>query len=169
MTIGLGKLNAQLSKIEEEVCNADFLKEAGMFVQSAAKINTPAFSGYLRNNIFVDYHEDEQGKTAEVYTNVSYAPYVEFGTGPKGMVDHDGTSPEITPVYTLDPWWIHESDVDITLAEMYHWSYIDTPQGRFYKCYGQAAQPFMYPALKDNEKEVLDIIKKGVNKAIKND
>ena len=44
--------------------------------------------------------------------------------------------------------------------------YIDTPEGRFYKCSGQPAQPFLYPALKDNEKEVLGIMQKEINKIL---
>ena len=164
---GLGKLTIQLDKISEAVESGQFLKDAGMFVQSAAKLNAPAFSGYLRDNIFVDYTEDEDGKTAEVYTSVSYAPYVELGTGPKGAMEHEGISPEVTPAYTMHPWWIHESQVDKEVAEMYHWFYIDTPDGRFYKCSGQPALPFMYPALKDNENEVLDIIRDGINKVMR--
>ena len=58
------------------------------------------------------------------------------------------------PAYVQKPWWIHESQVDKETAERYHWFFIDTPEGRFYQCSGQAAQPFLYPALKNNEKRV---------------
>ena len=84
------------------------------------------------------------------------APYVEFGTGPKGQADHAGISPDVTPVYSQSPWWIHESQVDRTIAERYRWFYIDTPQGRFYQCTGQPAHPFMYPALHDNEDKIME-------------
>ena len=87
------------------------------------------------------------------------APYVEFGTGPKGQADHAGISPEVTPVYTQAPWWIHESQIDRRTAEKYRWFYIDTPQGRFYQCTGQPAHPFLYPALHDNEDKILKNMK----------
>ena len=67
----------------------------------------------------------------------------------------------------MEPWWIHESDLDVGVAEMYHWPYIDTPDGRFYKCSGQPARPFMYPALKDNEDEVIRIMNSDIEKVLK--
>lgn len=163
---GLGKLCAQLDKIVSEMEAAGYVKEAGQFVRSAAVLRAPKFSGHMQNNIFLDVESTDEGVTGTVYTNTSYAPYVEMGTGPKGAADHDGISPEVTPVYRMYLWWIHESDIDIGVAEFYHWLYIDTPEGRFYKCSGQPAQPFLYPALKDNEKEVLDIIRNGLNKIL---
>ena len=78
-----------------------------------------------------------------VYTNKAYAMYVEMGTGPKGAANHAGISPVASPAYTMSPWWIHESQVDKEAAEEYHWFYLDTPDGRFYQCTGQSAQPFM--------------------------
>ena len=46
--------------------------------------------------------------TGICYTDKKYGPYVEFGTGPKGQENHEGISPDTTPVYTQSPWWIHE-------------------------------------------------------------
>ena len=89
------------------------------------------------------------------YTNKAYAGYVEMGTGPKGEANHSGISPVVNPSYTQNPWWIHESQIDKGLAERYHWFYIETEDGRFYQCTGQPAQPFMYPALKNNEDRVV--------------
>ena len=96
-----------------------------------------------------------------------YAPYLEFGTGPKGQENHAGISPEITPAYTQNPWWIHESQVDRRVAEKYHWFYLDTPDGRFYLCTGQPAYPFMYPALKDSQDQILEGMKADFSAAIK--
>ena len=163
---GIGKLCAQLDKIVSEAQAAQYVKEAAQLVRSAAVLRTPKSSGYLQNNIFCDVEERDNEVTGTIYTNVSYAPYVEFGTGPKGAADHDGISPEVTPAYRMSPWWIHENDIDIGVAEFYRWPYIDTPEGRFYKCSGQPAQPFLYPALKDNEKEVLNIMRSGLNKVL---
>ena len=106
--------------------------------------------------------------TGICYTDKKYGPYVEFGTGLKGQANHEGISPDATPVYTQSPWWIHEgsgwNEVDRETAEKCGWFYIDTPEGRFYQCTGQAAQPFMYPALKNNEKQIEQVIREELRK-----
>ena len=163
----MSDISVLLDKVVAEANNPKHLKQAGQYVQTAAKLLAPADSGYLRNSIFLDVDTVEDGLEATVYTNVQYAPYVEFGTGPKGFANHSGVSPEVTVAYTMEPWWIHESQIDPAVAERYHWFYIDTEQGRFYRCDGQPAQPFMYPALHDNTKTVVDILKRGIEGAIK--
>lgn len=135
------------------------MKKAVQFVQTAAKANVPVRDGELRESILTDVEKKWGTVTGTVYTNKSYAGYVEFGTGPKGQANHAGISPDINPTYTQKPWWIHESQIGRDVAESYGWSYIDTPDGRFYHCYGQPAQPYMYPALHDNREYVLKILK----------
>jgi hypothetical protein len=49
-------------------------------------------------------------------------------------------------------------------AEKYKWFYVDTPDGRFYQCTGQAAQPFLYPALKNNELEIAHYFEEAIEK-----
>lgn len=167
---GADKLIMKLGKIEGEFDNPQNLDDAVQFVRSAAVMLAPVgpSGGNLRNSIQTRvYQKDDGTHVGEVYTRCQYAMYVEFGTGPKGAADHAGTSPDAHPSYTPNPWWIHESQLDVGVAEMYHWHHIDTPEGRFYICYGQAAQPFMYPALKDNEQTVLDILKGGYEEAIR--
>lgn len=170
--IGAGKLVIQLGKIQSALKDPSYINDAGQFVRSAAVMLAPVglgpSSGDLRSSIQMrSYQEDTGAYVAEVYTRKEYAHYVELGTGPKGAANHAGISPEVSPSYTPSPWWIHESQLDIGVAQMYHWNYIDTPDGRFYICYGQAAQPFMYPALKDNEQTVLDILRGGYQEAIR--
>ena len=89
---------------------------------------------------------------------------MEFGTGPKGQANHEGISPDVAVSYSQSPWWIHESQVGRETAERYGWPCIDTPDGRFYRCSGQAAQPYMYPALKNNEQEIERIFEEAVKK-----
>lgn len=163
----MSDISVTLDKLVAAAENPKYLKEAGQYVQTAAKLLAPADSGYLRNSIFLDVSKGEEGLEATVYTNVQYAPYVELGTGPKGAANHAGISPEVTPAYTMEPWWIHESQVDPAVAERYGWYYIETEQGRFYRCDGQPAQPFMYPALHDNHKTVIDILRRGIKEALK--
>lgn len=164
-----GKTVIQLGKIIGELGDPQNINEAGQFVRSAAILNAPVgpSGGNLRNSIQMTTYTENDMYVAEVYTRMQYAHYVELGTGPKGAANHSGISPEVSPSYTPNPWWIHESQLDVGVAEMYHWHYIDTADGRFYICYGQAAQPFMYPALKDNEQTVLDILKGGYQEAIR--
>lgn len=132
--------------------------EAIQFVRSAAVENCHADTGELRQSIFAEVTEQEDTVTGTCWTNKVYAPYLEFGTGPKGQEKHAGISSEVTPVYTQQPWWIHESQVDRRVAEKYRWPCIDTPDGRFYKCSGNPAYPFLYPAMKDNEEQILKIL-----------
>lgn len=124
-------------------------------------------SGELNQKIRISTEQQDEKVIGTVYTNVKYAPYIEFGTGPKGEKNHEGISPLVTPVYSQSPWWIHESQIDMETAEKYHWFYIDTKDGRFYQCSGQAAQPFLYPALKNNEDRVTRNISNYVAREIR--
>ena len=164
---GYPEFSAQLGRICSDMGKAEGVRQATQFVRGAAVLLAPGRTSYLRDNIFADLDTDGNTAVGTVYTNVSYSPYIELGTGPKGAANHNGISPEVNPTYTMEPWWIHESQIDIGTAEQYHWSYIDTPDGRFYKCIGQPAQPFMYPALKDNENEVMKIINKDLDNILK--
>lgn len=157
----------QLALIKDAFVNRQNLLDAGNYVLSAAKLAVNRDSGYLAQNIFLDITKENGVMAAEVYTKVEYAPYLEFGTGQKGAADHDGISPEVTPAYRMSPWWIHESMVDAGTAEKYHWFAIDTPQGKFYQCTGQPARPFLYPALHDNIDTVKDILRDGIDGAVK--
>lgn len=133
-------------------------------VQAEAKSLCPVYDGELRDSIYTSVENGEESIRGTCYTNKSYAAYVEFGTGPKGQANHEGISPDVAVSYSQSPWWIHESQVGRETAERYGWPYIDTPDGRFYRCSGQAAQPYMYPALKNNEQEIERIFDEAVKK-----
>ncbi len=164
---GINKFCMQLHKISAEMQKAEYVEEAIQLVRNAAVAAAPGYSGYLKHNIFHDLESDGNAITGTVYTNVSYAYFIEKGTGPRGEANHAGISPEMEPVYKSEPWWIHEDDLDIGVAEMYRWPYMDTPKGRFYKCSGQPARPFMYPALKDREEDVLKILNGGLDEVLR--
>lgn len=151
---GLDELMQKYGKLAEQATKEVMGRAVGAsmkMVQGEAKLLCLVDNGELRQSIKTRVEVEEDRTVGIVYTNKSYAPYVEFGTGPKGEANHVGISPEVTPVYSQSLWWIHESQIDADVAEKYHWFYIETPDGRFYQCSGQAAQPFMYPALKNNE------------------
>lgn len=119
-------------------------------VQGEAKLLCPVDSGALRGSIRVSV--EEQGDMVEgcIFTNMEYAPYVEFGTGPVGEANHTGVSPQVDLSYSQTGW--------------------KTPFGY---TEGQSAQPFLYPALKDNEERVkrniANYISREIRKACKND
>lgn len=171
MIDGLDKLMRKFEGLARNV--ADDNLERGVanqmkIVQADAKLNCPVNNGELRQSIKTMTEREVRHKvTGTCYTNKAYAVYVEMGTGPKGDADHAGISPAVSPAYTLEPWWIHESQIDADVAEQYHWFYIDTDEGRFYKCSGQAASPFMYPALKNNEDRVTKNLKNYIAKKIR--
>lgn len=148
----------ELDKKLKQLAEIDMKRAVGEVIQIvrlAATLNCPIDTGELQQDIAADVEGDSIRAIGTCWTNKAYAPYVEFGTGPKGQADYAGISPDVTPVYTQSPWWIHESQVDRRVAEKYRWFYIDTPEGRFYQCTGQPAHPFMYPALHDNEDKIL--------------
>lgn len=166
MIEGMDHLIKRIEKYE----NLSIEKPVGKainYVQSAAKAGCPVHDGELRESIFTATEQRGDAVYGICYTNKQYAPYVEMGTGPKGQANHNGISPNVAVAYSQSPWWIHESQIDKSIAEKYHWFYIDTPEGRFYQCTGQSARPFMYPALKDNEKEVTQIIAEDIRRQLK--
>lgn len=163
----------ELDKKFEKMLEADVRKGVSKgiaFVQETAKSNCPSFDGQLRQSIYTDIEEDAGIVRGICGPKVKHGVFVELGTGPKGQANHEGISPEIAVTYTQEPWWIHEglgeNEIDRAVAEHYHFPYIDTPQGRFYKCSGQAAQPYLYPAIKDNEDEIVKIIGKEIKKQL---
>ena len=133
-------------------------------VRNAAVRLCPTNHGELKGSIVWKVEQSDGMIIGTVYTNKKYAMYVEFGTGPKGQANHEGISPDVAVSYSQSPWWIHESQVGRETAERYGWPYIDTPDGRFYRCSGQAAHPYMYPALKNNEQEIEKIFEEAVKK-----
>ena len=157
------KLHSKIASIADGVADKYIEKAVAnglQPVQATAKLLVPVgtigadSNGGLRESIKKRTERTASGARGEVYTNASYAAYVELGTGPRGDQNHKDISPNVNPTYTMEPWWIHESQIDEKIAEKYKWYYIDTEQGRFYQCLGQPAQPFMYPALERNEKNV---------------
>lgn len=166
MIEGIEKLKKRFQNYE----NVDMtrpISKAILHVQAAAKAGCKAVSGELRESIFVSVDQKENHTVGTCYTNKLYAPYVEFGTGPKGQENHVGISPDVSVAYTQTSWWIHESQIDEETAEKYHWFYLDTPEGRFYQCTGQPARPFLYPALKDHKEEAAQIIQDEVRRQLK--
>lgn len=94
----LGRLN----KISDVNIN-ESVKQATTFVHAQAKALAPVDTGALAGSIHMDVKNS--GKTIEgrVYTNLQYAPYVEFGTGIRGNGSYPYTLKDIKLEYK-DNW-----------------------------------------------------------------
>ena len=161
------EFSKDLNALERACKSGKFLHEAAQYVRGAAVGLCPAMTGTLRTTIGYSITSDGDISTAHIGTNSEYAMYVEFGTGPKGAANHAGISPEVNPAYRMSPWWVHESMLDPDAIDYYGWYSIRTKDGVFYKIQGQAAQPFLYPALKDNEQTVNSIVENGIIGALR--
>lgn len=109
----------------------------------------PADKGELRRSILGKTEVQSDKVIGTVYTNKEYAPYVEFGTGPTGESNHAGISPEVNVSYSQEGWGYQDNDGE--------WHYTN----------GQAAQPFLYPALKSMERVVSKNIGTDLQASIK--
>lgn len=167
---GADKLLLKLTEIKD-IQNSTLLgimKENSQIVEDSAKLLVSTNTGGLKNSIFSKIEDKGKEINAIIETNSDHAMYVEFGTGPKGQENHEGISPNITPVYTSHGWIIPVTAISTSDAERYHMiPYIVQGTVFGYFTQGQAAKPFMYPALKNNEKIIIKRTKERVNNAIK--
>lgn len=168
---GLDKLIAKFGKKATKVVDTHLETAVGKAINIVgfeARRLSPKNHGELRRSIKTNISHVDNETVGTCYTNAAYAACVEFGTGPVGEADHAGTSPNVSKAYVQDPWWVHESAFESQAdPERYGWFYIDTPEGRFYRISGQPAQPFMYPALKNNEDRVVRNISNYLSRKIR--
>jgi hypothetical protein len=169
MILGVNNLNKHfenLSKVELK----SGISRGITLVQETAKAYCPVYDKELSSKILIEVKEEGEVVRGTCWPEAAHGIYVELGTGPKGQANHAGISPDVDVAYTQSPWWIHEgpgeNEIDRETAEHYHFFHIDTPQGRFYQCTGQAAHPYLYPALKDNEDNILNILKKEIKRQL---
>lgn len=163
--IGADSLIAKCRKLASKQVGDDIVRRAVLnacknVVQAEAKLRAPANEGELRNSIKVRARIEGGRVIGEVFTNSDHGAYVELGTGPKGLANHSGISPEVSVSYRSSPWYVHEDQINVG---PYHFA----KRGEFYKMYGQPAQPYLYPALKDNQERVSNNISKYVSRKIK--
>lgn len=76
MLIGKTSISQKLNNLSSEAIKRALTKSA-LLVEADAKMNCPVDTGLLRSSITHNVYNDY----AEVGTNYSYAPYVEYGTG----------------------------------------------------------------------------------------
>lgn len=166
MIIGYQKLEEKLNKM----ANIDMMRgvhKAIAQVSQEAKSLCSGFkqsSGELRQSIRTVTDCREGVYRGTCYTNKEYAQYVEFGTGPNGQESHEGISPEVAVAYSQKGWMIPADAMSLGEAESYGFGIATGSNGEVIGYYtnGQVAHPFMYPALKNNEKEVTEIIANSI-------
>ena len=125
------KLDKMTENLSAGLYNA--LEQAGEVVRKDAVMNCPVKTGRLRGSIAVNV----EGSTAEIGTNVEYAPYVEFGTGAKG-------------------------DKSVAHTTRKSWTYYSG--GQFFTTSGHTPQPFLVPALKNNKDKIIKLIREAVKR-----
>jgi len=128
--VGVVELNAKL----DNIANADLekaLKECAVKVQDAAKSKVPNRTGDLEKSITFNF---EDKYTVAVGTNKYYAPYVEIGTGIYAGEGTNGMYNQYQGTGRQTPW-------------VYYDAYLD----QWFTTVGQKAQPYLLPALLENE------------------
>ena len=168
--IGLNSLNEKLTHLSANLSNKEItpiIKEGLEIVRADAKLLVHRNHGELVGSIQQQVKETQSGLQGIVYTNKSYAKYVEFGTGPKGQKDHDGISPVVNVTYSQHGWGIPADKVSREDALKYKWPKRKYNKKEYYMTSGQPAYPFMYPALKNNENRIKKTVEKEISKKIR--
>ena len=91
----------------------------------------------------------------KVFTNLFHAKFIEFGTGPVGAENHSGISPNVPVTYHPTSWAWPTGEKDANGKEI------------FVTTRGQPAQPFLYPAAKENEGVFVAEVKNELLSAIR--
>lgn len=127
------------------------LRQAGKKIQGDAKLLVPKDTGRLANSIIESISYEGNDIVETVGTNTEYASYVEFGTGPAGERSPKMVPSGVSLKYRKDGWG------PVYIKEL----------GEFRYTEGQPAKPFLYPAFKQNQANVRDIIAKAVRKELR--
>ena len=125
---GIEELTVQIDGMGNYWKMRDALLKAGALVERSAKQKCPKDNGQLAQNI--QYSVDGKGTTCTVYNPLEYAPYVEYGTGL--YAEENG-----------------RKDVP--------WHYQDE-EGNWHTTSGQKPQPFLRPALTENENKITELL-----------
>ena len=141
---GIDKLQKDLYQISQTKRLRQAMGTATAIVEATAKTLCPTNKyrggGELRESIHMQVKDDGDEIIGKVFTNKEYAPYVEFGTGIKG-----GTHPKT-------------AELGLKFRTNVPWVFTPDNGEHFYRTSGQVAQPYMYPALKQNQAKINRIL-----------
>ena len=146
---GIDSLVQKLNNVSQTKQVKECMDKAVLMVHAQAKLLAPVDTGGLAGSIHPKVITEGNKVIGKVYTNLNYAPFVEFGTGIKGKGTYPNKNVKLT--YRSTPW-------------------VYTPNGGedFYRTEGQVAQPYMYPAIKQNEKKIKAMFKEALHTDLKN-
>ncbi|WP_028042011.1 HK97-gp10 family putative phage morphogenesis protein [Candidatus Stoquefichus massiliensis] len=169
--IDLSKLFNKLSELDSKVAKeavVEAVSQGGLIVQSQARLLITSDSHALERSVRIKKEIKDQVISSTVYTNSEYGAYYEFGTGPNGQANHAGISPAVIPRYSQRGWMIPADAMSVEKAESYGYR-VAMKDGEVIGYYtkGQMARPFMYPALKNHEKDIIKNSKKIISSKIK--
>lgn len=152
-----------IARLSESIDVEAALNDCGNIIEATAKELCPVDSGQLQGSIRKQPVVNQGSESyVEVSTNVSYAPYVEYGTGVfnkgdgkywvyvKGSPSHGNTSHKR---YTLEQ---AKQIVAMMRAEGLDAFYTN----------GQPPQPYMHPALENNARQIGQIFDDYVRRAL---
>ena len=134
---GLDTLFLKLDKIGDVNVMKSKMTEAALFVEGVAREKAPERTGILKGSIESKVEVSGNEITATIFTPVEYAPYVEYGTG---LFAVGGNGRKDVP-----------------------WAYEDEQTGELIWTKGQHPQPFLQPALSENEDVIKQFIMEGLN------
>lgn len=131
---GLDKIIAKLDKMQDTSTIVSAMQDACDLVEGSAKDKAPKDTGALRRSIANRIEVIGNEVSGIVFTPLEYAPYIEYGTG---IYAENGNGRQ-TP-------WVYKDD-----------------KGKYHYTHGQHPQPFMRPALKENEQNIKKKLKEGI-------
>ena len=131
---GLDGILDTLDGVVNTMTMRESMGRACAVVEAAAKTNAKKVTGQLRNSIKSKVEAGGGEIVGVIYTPLEYAPYVEYGTG---LFAESGG----------------RSDVP--------WNYQDD-KGNWHKTSGQKPQPFLRPALDENQDKIIEILGEGL-------
>lgn len=160
---GLDKIIAKLDKMQDTSTIVSAMQDACDLVEGAAKYKAPKDTGALKRSITNRVEVIGNEVSGIVFTPLEYAPYIEYGTG---MYAENGNG--------TSGYWVYVGDKDYdpnrkksgkryTLQEAKKIVAIMRSKGlKAYYTNGMHPQPFMRPALKENEQNVKKKLKEGI-------
>lgn len=131
---GIDEVLKRLKKLSNTENIEKAMGKACAVVEAAAKQNAPKDTGALRSSITSKVEVEGKEVIGTVFTPLEYAPYIEYGTG---LFAESGGRKDVP------------------------WNYQDD-KGEWHSTSGQKPQPFMRPAIEDNRKKIIEILKEGV-------
>lgn len=130
---GMDDLKESLKDLKSCIEYEKALQKGCLIIERAAKQKAPKGNGDLRNSIKSKVTTENGEMVGVIYTNLLYAPYVEFGTG---IEAEEGGRQDVP--------WCYEDE-----------------QGEWHSTKGMKATPFMRPALNENKKNILKMLKES--------